>query len=116
MKYLTIIIMCTIVIGCSSLSKKSLLVESEMTKTEVVKILGAPENRSFKGSSEAWQYSEVVGFGQCNYMTAWFISSKLIAITNRRGSSVAGCGLGSREVDWGQMPKSSLDINITYGK
>jgi hypothetical protein len=116
MKYLAILVMCATIIGCSSLSKKSLLVEPEMTKNDVINILGVPDDRSFKGTNEAWQYSEVAGFGQCNYMTAWFVNSKLIAITNRRGSSVAGCGLGSREVDWGQMPKPSLDINITHEK
>ena len=104
------------VIWCSSLTKKSLLVEPEMTKNDVIKIFGVPEGRSFKGTNEAWQYSEVAGFGQCNYMTVWFANSKLISIKSRRGGSFAGCGLGSREIDWAQMPKPSLDTNITHGK
>ncbi|MDX8387304.1 MAG: hypothetical protein R8M46_02070 [Ghiorsea sp.] len=90
-----------------------MIVEPGMHKDEVGEILGIPDNRSFNGSSEAWQYSEIAGFGQCNYMIAWFSDKSLVAITNRRGGSVAGCGLGSREVDWGQMPKPSLDVNIT---
>ena len=116
LKHLIILFMLIAIQGCASLSKKSLLVEPNMTKKEVIEILGVPEDRSFKGTNEAWQYSEVAGFGQCNYMIAWFAEAKLIAITNRRGPSVAGCGLGSREVDWGQMPTPTLNINIKNEK
>lgn len=102
--------------GCGSITNNSLNLEPGMSKQQVIKILGTPDTRSFKGLSEAWQYSEVVGYGQCSYLTAWFRNSKLISLTSRKGSSVAGCGLGSREVDWGQMPKPSLDLNIRQGQ
>lgn len=83
-----------------------------MTAAEVHEILGEPDRRSFRGADEAWQYHDVVGFGQCEYLTAWISESALLAVTSRRGSSVAGCGLGSRAVDWGQMPESSIDVNV----
>lgn len=98
--------------GCSSLDKKSLELSPGMPKDKVQSVLGVPDARSFNGENEAWQYQGVVGFGQCTYITAWFKQSILHAVTSRRGSSVAGCGLGSREVDWGQMPSTSEGINI----
>jgi len=113
MKIILALLSIALISGCSSLQKKSMMLDPGMSKAEVVSILGLPENRSFRGNSEALQYSEVAGFGQCNYMIAWFTNKKLLGITNRRGGSVAGCGLGSREVDWGQIPKPSLDLNIT---
>ena len=112
MKKILIIILSLFIVGCASTIKKSLSLEPGMSKQSVFKILGTPENRSFKGDNEAWQYQEIVGFGQCSYLTAWFSRGTLIAVTSRRGRSVAGCGIGSREVDWGQMPKPSLDLNI----
>lgn len=100
--------------ACASITKKSMLLNPGMSKQEVLNILGTPDGRSFKGEDEAWQYQEIVGFGQCSYIIAWFYQGRLVAATNRRGGSVAGCGLGSREVDWGQMPKPSVDVNINY--
>jgi hypothetical protein len=80
-------------------------VESGMPKEEVQKLLGKPANRSFRGTDEAWQYQEVAGFGQCKYTTIWLRDAKVVGLSERRGKSVAGCGLGSKEVDWSEMPK-----------
>ncbi len=102
--------------GCGSMAQNSLSLQPGMSKQSVINALGTPETRSFRGNNEAWQYSEIVGYGQCGYTTAWFKGNTLISLTTRKGSSVAGCGLGSREVDWGQAPKPSLDLNINYNK
>jgi hypothetical protein len=112
--YKLILMVCIALISsCITLDSKSLNLEPGMKKQQVVKILGIPDRRSSRGSDEALQYQGVIGFGQCVYITAWLNRGSLISITERRGSSVAGCGLGSRKVDWGQMPKPSIDINIT---
>ena len=98
--------------SCTSIDSNSLKLEPGMSKADVVEILGLPDRRSFRGNDEALQYQGVVGYGQCVYITAWLSEGTLIASTERRGSSIAGCGLGSREVDWGQMPTPSIDINL----
>jgi hypothetical protein len=44
--------------GCSApsqLMKKSLMINAGQTKEEVLKIIGNPGNRQFKGKDEAWQ-------------------------------------------------------------
>ena len=74
--------------------------------------MGLPDRRSMRGNDEALQYSEIAGFGQCSYIVVWLSNGKVTAVTSRSGPSIAGCGLGSKEVDWGQMPKPQLDINI----
>jgi hypothetical protein len=76
-----------------------------MSKDEVQKLLGKPANRSFRGADEAWQYHEVAGFGQCKYTTVWIRDAKVVGLSERRGKSVAGCGLGSKEIDWSEMPQ-----------
>jgi hypothetical protein len=78
-----------------------------MTKEQVLQILGDPADRSFRGNDEAWQYQEIAGFGQCKYTTVWLSDGKLVGLSTRRGPSMAGCGLGSHEVDWSQTPASN---------
>ena len=80
-------------------------VEPGMSKDQLQKLLGKPANRSFRGSDEAWQYHEVAGFGQCKYTTVWIRDAKVVGLSERRGKSVAGCGLGSKEIDWSEMPQ-----------
>jgi len=79
--------------------------EPGMSRGEVRKLLGAPADRSFRGADEAWQYQEVAGFGQCKYTTVWIRDAKVVGVSTRRGKSVAGCGLGSHEVNWSEMPQ-----------
>jgi hypothetical protein len=91
-------------LGCASTGKAVAELEPGMTKQQVLDALGSPADRSFRGTDEAWQYQEIAGFGQCKYTTVWISEGRLIGVSTRRGSSVAGCGLGSQEVDWSQMP------------
>jgi len=99
--------------GCSSqLTKTSYSLEKGMPKSEVIEKMGLPDRRTMKGDDEALQYSEIAGFGQCSYIIVWLSQGRVIAVTSRSGPSIAGCGLGSKEVDWGQMPKPELNINI----
>lgn len=94
-----------IVAGCASIGPKVNELRPGMSKQQVLAILGEPADRSFRGTDEAWQYSEIAGFGQCKYTTVWISNGKLVGVSTRRGGSVAGCGLGSRPVDWSQMPR-----------
>ena len=99
--------------ACASTTKRGKAeLEVGMTATQVRTLLGTPDDRSFRESNEAWQYHDVVGYGQCEYLTAWFTNGVLHAVTTRRAASIAGCGLGSMPVDWGQMPKPTIDVNV----
>lgn len=115
-RLLTAITLALITAGCAQTTKNSIALEPGMTKKQVLDLMGAPEARSFRGEGEAWQYQEIVGFGQCSYIIVWLNSSRVTAVTSRSGPSIAGCGLGSREVDWGQMPKPSIDVNLNIKK
>jgi len=104
---------CTVVLfGCSSMVKKSIALQPGMNHQQVVQVMGTPSGRSFRRTDEAWQYQQVAGFGQCAYITVWFSQGSVVAVTDRRGPSVAGCGLGSQQVDWGQMPKPTINVNV----
>jgi hypothetical protein len=66
-------LVCTCLLGCASTTargKESL--NPGMSTAQVKKLLGSADGRSFNNTNEAWQYQDVVGFGQCEYLTAWF--------------------------------------------
>lgn len=102
--FMLLVVVALVFVGCASTGKTVAELEPGMTKEQILDILGPPADRSFRGSDEAWQYQEIAGFGQCKYTTVWISDSRLVGISTRRGGSVAGCGLGSQEVDWSQMP------------
>jgi hypothetical protein len=92
------------VTACTNVAQREAEISPGMNKHAVTAIMGLPMTRSVDGAKEAWQYGHIVGFGQCAYTTIWFSSGKVVGMTSRRGASVAGCGLGSHPLDWGQMP------------
>lgn len=92
--------------GCASVSHDTLKLEPGMSKQQIISIMGEPTDRSFRGTDEAWQYQDVAGFGQCEYVTVWIAQEKLVGVSSRRGSSIAGCGLGSRPIDWRDFPNN----------
>lgn len=103
MKSLMFVVVLLAVVGCSTqLSKTSYSLEAGMPKQEVIEKMGLPDRRSMRGGDEAMQYSEIAGFGQCSYIIVWLSGGKVTAVTSRSGPSVAGCGLGSKEIDWGE--------------
>jgi hypothetical protein len=90
--------------SCTTTGKNVARLDPGMSKDSILKIMGPPADRSIRGTDEALQYQEIAGFGQCKYTTIWIADGKMIGVSTRRGGSVAGCGLGSRPVDWSEMP------------
>ncbi len=104
LKVALVVFLC-VLSGSAFAGKPTDKIEPGMSKQQVQKLLGKPANRSFRATDEAWQYHEVAGFGQCKYTTVWIRDSKVVGLSERRGQSVAGCGLGSKEIDWSEMPQ-----------
>jgi hypothetical protein len=98
------------IVGCASSNVD--VIEPGMTKGDVQKLLGSPDSRSFRNNEEAWEYSGVVSIGTCKYTTVWLSKGVVFSLTQRNGFSRGpGCSPGAREVDWGQMPRTGVDID-----
>jgi hypothetical protein len=102
---LALLVSLCVLSGPASAGDRTDQIEPGMSKAELQALLGKPANRSFRGTDEAWQYHHVAGFGQCKYTTIWIRDAKVVGLSERRGKSVAGCGLGSKEIDWSEMPQ-----------
>jgi hypothetical protein len=82
------------------------------SKAQVLAAMGAPWDRSFQEQNQAWQYMNMSGPRQCDYVTVWFQGEVLHSVTSRRGPSDAGCLLGSEPVDWGQFKPNPIEMKM----
>jgi hypothetical protein len=100
-------------VACGSLEKKSDLIGIGDDKEHVLKIMGSPGDRQFKGSNEAWQYCQTsgAGFGYHDYRIIWLYNDKVTGITsykNSRGGS--SCVTDSRSIRWEEAPDTTIEI------
>lgn len=97
--------------GCAS-GKFYQNINVGMTMDDVRSEMGKPKDRSFRGNSEAWQYCKT-GFGAHAFATVWFEEGLVTGLTSDRSTqSGTFCSGILPSVDWGQMPKPELNINI----
>lgn len=88
--------------------QKSMDIQPGMSRADVVNVLGAPQNRSFKENAEALQYC-TTGAMSDQYVNVWLVDGEVIALTNYTDESGFLCSGDMREIDWGQAP---ADIRI----
>ena len=83
----------------------SMLIGPGDSREAVIAAMGPPENRTFRGSAEAWQYCST-GLTGDTYRTVWLVNGKVASLTSRTTESHAPvlCAGFFPEVDWGQVP------------
>lgn len=91
MQKLLIICLSLWLAGCSSLRDKSMHLSPGLTKKETLEIVGVPELRSFKGSTEVWQYAGFVDFNHCTYLNLWFQEGLLESLTSTQKELSDSC-------------------------
>ncbi|MCX7593185.1 MAG: hypothetical protein N2235_05395 [Fischerella sp.] len=109
-KTLSIIFLLAVTSGCASVKEASLNVSLGDTKNTVAKAMGVPEDRQFRDHMEAWQYSNIVSIGFCEYTVIWFQNSVVNGITTYRNPSMTGCRLGMKSIRWEEAPTTSVEI------
>ncbi len=73
--------------GCSTMGevshvqKKSLGIQSGMSKAAVKKVFGTPAGRSFNDNQEVWQYCET-GETADKYIAVWFVDDEVRRLTS----------------------------------
>jgi hypothetical protein len=98
------------IVSCSTLQNKTIQISPGDTKEKVISILGAPDDRQFRESQEAWQYGTVVAMGICEYTIIWFNENIVSGLNSYRNNSVAGCRVGIKPVEWERAPDSVLEV------
>lgn len=110
-KPLILTMMCLLV-ACGSLEKKSALIGVGDDKEHVLKIMGPPDDRQVKGSSEAWQYCQTgAGFGYHDYRLIWLDNGRVTGINSYKSSRPgASCMTDIRPVIWQDAPHQIIEF------
>lgn len=87
-----------------------LLISQGDSKEQVIKVMGAPEDRQFKDKSEAWQYGSIAAIGICEYTVVWFENGTVTGLNSYRNSSVMGCRVGLKSIKWEDAPNKVIEF------
>lgn len=99
-------------VACGSLEEKSIQVTAGDSKARVTEIMGVPDDRQMRGTSEAWQYCQTgAGFGYHDYRVIWFTDGAVTGVTSYKSRTPArGCIASIRQVEWEDAPDATIEI------
>lgn len=101
-----------ILTGCGTLEKKASAINPGDTRERVREIMGAPGDRQFEGSNEAWQYGQTgAGFGYHDFRIVWFYDGKVTGLTSYKDRT-PGALASSRfkPIKWEDAPTATIEI------
>lgn len=98
-------------VGVDDLRSKAMLLEPGMSKQQVLGLLGAPAQRSFKGTAEAMTFCGMSPFVGSQFYTVWMSNGAVVGVTDYldRYNDMGNCANFAAPIDWGQVP---ADIRI----
>lgn len=107
-----VVIMAFMTAACGSLEKKAALINPGDTKQSVMKVMGAPADRQFRETQEAWQYCKS-SVGYFDYRVVWFDDGLVTGITSYRERPHMGqlsCKEDLKSVRWEDAPDQRIEI------
>jgi len=98
--------------ACGTLDKKAVLINLGDTKEQVLKVMGSPDDRQFKGKNEAWQYCQTgAGFGYHDYRVFWFYDGKVTGVNSYKSSRPASsCVTDIKPINWDEAPDITIEV------
>lgn len=98
--------------ACGTLEKKAILINPGDDKAAVIKVMGAPGDRQFRGQQEAWQYCITgAGFGYHDYRIVWFEQGQVTGITSyKSGAPGVSCKSQFTAIRWEEAPDTTIEI------
>lgn len=111
-KLVTFLLILLLLFACGTLDKKSVLINSGDNKEQVLKIMGPPDDRQFKGNDEAWQYCQTgAGFGYHDYRTIWFYNGKVTGVNSYKSTRPGvSCVTDFKPIKWEEAPDRTIEI------
>ena len=95
--------------GCQTVSTKQVLINPGQTKEEVASIMGAPGNRQFMGSKEAWQYCSAGMFAD-DYVLIWFEDGHVIGMNTYGNDKEGSCSSFYKNINWKEAPDRAIEV------
>ena len=97
-------------VGCVNFQKKVILLSPGDSRSDVMKLMGTPDDTQFNGDKVVWRYWGVVAFGACEYRDIWFENGKLFATISHRYHCSGSCSPCVPSIDWGNPPDRVIEI------
>jgi hypothetical protein len=93
--------------GCTTMLRKNASkVNPGMSREEVTKILGVPDDRQFNGNQEALQFCS-----QTDYFIIWLNDGKVSGMNSyTKAETLYGCTAGIEPVRWEMAPNAVLEV------
>ncbi|MBW1699882.1 MAG: hypothetical protein JRH18_19105 [Deltaproteobacteria bacterium] len=114
MKNLCLISWIVFVLGCAGIEEKMPepgLIKMGMTRMEVRKIMGPPENWQSRGKDEAWQYCKTNRFSPLNdLILIWFHDRRVTGVNTYRNVGFGACDLFFKTIDWEDAPRPTKGL------
>jgi len=99
--------------ACGSLKHEVSQIKPGASKTDVLNVLGSPDDDVADDGLELWQYYVIAAVGFCEYQQIWFWDERVLKTSNYTGPSIFGCKIGMKNADWegtrSNIPKDELD-------
>lgn len=97
--------------GCVTKNKALLEINPGDTKASVIKKLGNPENRQFKGKNEAIQYCTTgTSFGVSTFDIIWLYDGKVTGVNSYNLSRAGICSGHFERVKWENAPTHIIEV------
>ena len=114
MKNLIIVLLMLFLVACASQSaivKSSAHIKPGMSDAELRQVMGEPQNRQFKGKSEAWQYCSTAfsGFEDDHFVLVWIFDGVVTGMETYRDNEFGTCDRFFRAVKWEEAPNTTIE-------
>lgn len=98
--------------ACGTLERKAVLINPGDSKDAVIKVMGIPGDRQFRGQQEAWQYCITgAGFGYHDYRIIWFEQGRVTGITSyKNGAPGVSCKSQFTAIHWENAPDATVEV------
>jgi len=109
MKNLAIMLLTLLIVACASQSqikRNSVHIKPGMSDAELRQVMGEPQNRQFKGKSEAWQYCSTAysGFEADQFVFVWIFDGVVTGMHTYSDTQFGSCERFFRTVKWEEAP------------
>lgn len=111
MKFILILMSFFVFASCSSMSKTTRNIRVGLSKSEVMDLLGEPDDVQNYSTKEAWQYCKT-NFGHYVYSIIWFDADKVTGKTSysKPGRPASFCDANFDSIRWENAPDSVIEI------
>jgi len=97
--------------ACTKVNQNFFKINSGDSKQSVVDKMGSPDDRQFKGKSEAFQYCTTgTSFGKSTFNIVWLYNGAVTGANTYTVAHAASCMGHFRQINWEDAPDITVEV------